>query len=234
MTYQREKHGSNWRFICPALPARILRQNIPRDVSAFIDFSTDRSVSYIVTKFLPSHCTLLDASKLIGNELYLQHGVSIKDVRDALDGAWWSAASSGIPLESTEVISLADVSKYAAIKEPLAVIDRNVHAVPAQARPVDENEIFRSDKTYLLIGLPGEVGQFLAAWMVSHGARNVVLASRKPVVDPEFIYSFEMKGANIQAMPLDITGRESIVKCLRDISYYARHCWCRQWRSGCG
>jgi hybrid polyketide synthase/nonribosomal peptide synthetase ACE1 len=54
--------------------------------------------------------------------------------------------------------------------------------------------------------------------MVHHGARHVVLASRRPVVDPEFIKSLESLGANIRAMSLDITSRESLVRCLDNIT----------------
>lgn len=217
-TSQREKHSSDWSFIHPALPARVLRQNIPRDVSVFIDFSTGAGVTEAFAGILPSHCITITASKFIGNDLYLRPGASIRDAKSVLEAAWQDATNFSISLDSTDAISLADVSKYSAVGSPLTAVDWTVPTVPIRICSVDENKIFRSDKTYLLVGLSGEVGQSLAAWMVDHGARHVVLTSRKPVIDPDFLNSLEKKGADVRGMSLDITSKESLMKCLNVIS----------------
>ncbi|KAF2646001.1 equisetin synthetase [Massarina eburnea CBS 473.64] len=217
-TSQPGKHSSDWKFLHPALPVRILQQNIPSDVAVFVDFSTGSAVTQAVTKMLPSYCTVVNGAKFIGNETVIRTGASFGDAALLLEQAWKSATSSRISLGSPESVSLADISKHIPTEEPFTVVDWTVPTVPVRVRPVDENSIFASDKTYLLVGLSGEVGQSLAAWMVKHGARYVVLSSRKPVVDPDFIDSLEKKGANIRAMSLDITSRDSLNKCLKEIS----------------
>ncbi len=187
--------------------------------SIFVDFSAGTAVAKTIINLLPSHTVLISTSDVVGNKPYLRLGASLSDAAKLLQEAWENAATSSISIHGSKTISLADISKHSATGEPLTAVDWTVPNVPIRVRPVDECKIFRSDRTYLLIGLSGEVGQSLAVWMVEHGACHIVLTSRKPSIDPEFIASLEKKGADVRAMPLDITSRDSLNKCLRLISH---------------
>lgn len=44
---------------------------------------------------------------------------------------------------------------------------------------IDSGVLFPADRTYLFVGMAGELGQLLAEWMVAHGARYVVLTNPK-------------------------------------------------------
>ncbi|KAL2167663.1 hypothetical protein VTG60DRAFT_964 [Thermothelomyces hinnuleus] len=92
-----------------------------------------------------------------------------------------------------------------------AIVNWNASSsVRVALRPIDTGNIFRSDGTYFFVGLTGEVGQSLCSWMVAHGARYVVLTSRRPNVHPRYIESLEAKGATIKVMPMDVTKREAV------------------------
>jgi nucleoside-diphosphate-sugar epimerase/NAD(P)-dependent dehydrogenase (short-subunit alcohol dehydrogenase family) len=76
--------------------------------------------------------------------------------------------------------------------------------------PVEYNGLFAANKTYLLFGMTGDVGISIVRWMVDHGARNVVLASRNPRVPAGVIDFMSQKGAALRAMTVDITSREAL------------------------
>lgn len=68
----------------------------------------------------------------------------------------------------------------------------------AKIRPVDSGSLFVNDKTYLLVGLTGDLGRSLARWMVLHGAKY----SRNPRVDPRWIAHVEALGGKVTALPM--------------------------------
>lgn len=101
------------------------------------------------------------------------------------------------------MIQLQDVPDLSVAEMPLSVIDcSNTTTVLVNTQQIDSGVIFRADKTYFLVGMSGQVGQSLCQWMVEHGARYVVLASRSPEVHPKFMSSMEEMSATIRVFPL--------------------------------
>lgn len=55
--------------------------------------------------------------------------------------------------------------------------------------------------------------------MIKYGARNVVLTSRTPKVNPRFVENMEKRyGAVVKAMSLDVTSRQSLKNVLNAIA----------------
>ncbi|KAI0839672.1 putative polyketide synthase [Hypoxylon sp. FL0890] len=77
---------------------------------------------------------------------------------------------------------------------------------------------FRSDRTYWLAGLTGELGLSLARWMVQRGARYIVMTSRNPKLDEEWLKTMKAAGAKITALPMDITKAESVLETYATIN----------------
>jgi hybrid polyketide synthase/nonribosomal peptide synthetase ACE1 len=73
------------------------------------------------------------------------------------------------------------------------------------------------DHTYLLFGLSGELGRSLATWMVRHGARHIVLTSRHPVVDEEWVRHLNAQGAHLRFVSNDITDRAAVAELIAEI-----------------
>lgn len=74
--------------------------------------------------------------------------------------------------------------------------------VPARIRPIDSGNLFTGNKTYLLVGLTGDLGRSLCRWMVLHGAKYVVLTSRNPQVDPGWVSHVESLGGHITVLSM--------------------------------
>lgn len=79
----------------------------------------------------------------------------------------------------------------------------------AHIRPLDARGLFSPDKTYILVGLSGQIGQSLCEFMVSNGAGCVCLTSRRPQVDERWLASIRESGAEVKVLAMDVTDRSS-------------------------
>ncbi|OJJ43495.1 hypothetical protein ASPZODRAFT_74088 [Penicilliopsis zonata CBS 506.65] len=67
-------------------------------------------------------------------------------------------------------------------------------------------------RTYLLAGMTGDLGCSLCQWMITRGARSLVLASRSPKVDAEWLAEMGSLGASVVAMSMDLSDRPSVLQ----------------------
>ncbi|KAF3345526.1 Pseudouridine-metabolizing protein [Verticillium dahliae VDG2] len=85
--------------------------------------------------------------------------------------------------------------------------------VSVKAENVDKRFSFRPDRTYLLVGLSGQMGKSICTWMVRHGAKYVVLTSRQPVVDEGWLRKVKaLGGTGVQFIANDVTDKSSVAK----------------------
>jgi len=61
---------------------------------------------------------------------------------------------------------------------------KSTDMVRVPVTPVHHHGLFRRDRTYLLVGLTGTIGQSLCAFMAANGAGCVCLVSRNVALDP--------------------------------------------------
>ncbi|KAJ4007634.1 hypothetical protein NW752_010300 [Fusarium irregulare] len=220
-TSRSDRRSSDCTFVHTALPTRLLKKLVKDNTCAFVDLSPPGSLSSdvgrAISKELPSCCSYRASRDLLSSIPRLRPGSSLSDARERLSKAWSDATKATVPIDEVGSISLNDISNHHPADEPLTVVDWTASTIRVRIRPIDKNDIFRPDRTYLLIGLSGEVGQSICQWMVYHGARHVVLTSRKPGVDPAFIHHLESLGADVRSMSLDITSRDSLMRCLDTI-----------------
>ncbi|KAL4748698.1 KR domain-containing protein [Aspergillus terricola var. indicus] len=87
----------------------------------------------------------------------------------------------------------------------------------AQVKPATSLVTLSASKTYILAGITGDLGQSICEWMVSKGARHVVLASRTPKVSPEWIQNMARNSARVLSLPMDLADRESVNSVYRTI-----------------
>lgn len=67
-------------------------------------------------------------------------------------------------------------------------------------------------KTYLLVGMTSALGQSITHWLISCGARNVILSSRNPRIDPAWTSElYNTTGARVEIMTMDVTKRASVL-----------------------
>ncbi|KAI0139914.1 hypothetical protein F4776DRAFT_677192 [Hypoxylon sp. NC0597] len=208
-TFGGEKNNHSI-FLHPHFPQHVIRSLVPKSTAVFVHFprgSQSDAVKDALANYLPSGCLKISEEALLSHEV---KSFSEPNLAQALKRAWDSARTSSS--SAVESISLEKVSEHTAAGEPLAVLDWTANSsVTAKVQTVDSGTLFRDDKTYLFVGMAGELGQSLARWMIEHGARYVVLTSRTPKVNQRFVEDMEKQyGAVVKSVSLDITSPESL------------------------
>lgn len=224
-TAKKNKTASPYIFVHEKLPVRMVRKLLPRDVSLLVDLFPKSACSDLIARSLPLHTARVTA----GDLLRMQPGLSpsadgnVDQIGQTLRTAFRAVTNrarlaSSPKHEQVPLLPLQDVPCSFVMHSKLSVVDWTTSSsVRALVRPIDHGNIFRADGTYLLVGLAGELGQSLCAWMVAHGARNVVLASRRPKVSQRFIDLGAAEGATIKVVSMDVTRRESLRAALNEI-----------------
>lgn len=191
-------------FIHPESSRFAIQDQLPTSVGAMVYFSDSKdseAVRRMISKRLPARCTLTPISSFLSNEVQSLSGRASTAISHALTRAW-NGHSSTAKSSSVKLLALGDVSAQSAKTEALTVVDWTTNSASAKVLPIDTGVLFRSDKTYLLVGMAGELGQSLCGWMIAHGARHVVLSSRNPKVNPKFVEAMKRNGANVHPMSL--------------------------------
>jgi len=191
----------------PNLPLRLIERIIPHDVSLFVNLARETGAVVVgesIAKSLPRYTPVATASDFVRPEPTASPGASAEQIQNELVITWKSALQRHTdPSHDVPIMSLQDVESHSLVGEPLAVVDWNVSSsIQVSLQSIDTGTLFRGDGTHLLVGLSGQLGQSLCTWMVQHGARHVVLSSRRPVVHPKYIEMIESMGAEIRIMSM--------------------------------
>ncbi|MEH1949611.1 MAG: SDR family NAD(P)-dependent oxidoreductase [Nostoc sp.] len=106
-------------------------------------------------------------------------------------------------------------------EDHLAVRDRNTYIarLVKQSLPEFVPLSLRSDATYLITGGLGALGLHTAEWMVSKGAKHLVLISRRQPAEQaqKTIERLEQAGASIHVLCADISSEQDVVKILEQV-----------------
>jgi hybrid polyketide synthase/nonribosomal peptide synthetase ACE1 len=212
-----EDNPDSWIILHPASSRQVAKRMIPENVTLFIDLTDDGAPEFI-SKCLPPHCKRIGKSKVFGRTAY--GGMNPSKHLPLVDSLRASESSLNVVLDGASqtwpLISLTDIPKISSnIK---AIIDWTATpTVPIKVRPVDSENLFSGNKTYILFGLTGDLGQSLCDWMVTKGARYIVLTSRNPKIEPSWIDSLRHLSAHVKVFSNDITDRVSLSTLCREI-----------------
>lgn len=80
---------------------------------------------------------------------------------------------------------------------------------------------FRSDASYLLVGGMGGLGQSIATWMVTNGAKNLIFLSRsagKSEEDQIFFKELNIMGCAVQCFPCDVADKVAVKNAINQVS----------------
>jgi NAD(P)-dependent dehydrogenase (short-subunit alcohol dehydrogenase family) len=75
---------------------------------------------------------------------------------------------------------------------------------------LDVRGVFSADKTCVMAGMAAELGQSLCRFMVNYGARYIVLASRNPISDANWLADMRMASAEVRAVKMDVADRAQV------------------------
>ena len=196
---------------------RIVRLEKPSHYLDLTSTTVQNDLSLRISQALPPDCTQIDPSILF------QHQPSLLPLscdRETLIGRLEDAVSTAAvslqkfqdlvtPLD--QLTTLHQRHATSVVRWPLdGIVEVEVH-------PLDTQSLFASNRTYLLVGLSGPIGQSLCEWMISNGAGCVFLASREPKVDERWLESFSGTGASVKVLAMDVLDKDSLERTVKDI-----------------
>ncbi|RDW68782.1 Polyketide synthase-nonribosomal peptide synthetase [Aspergillus mulundensis] len=166
-----------------------LRAKLPANISVFLDMSPAYHRRDELHRRLAS--VLPVSSKVYTPDTLFSTGSSSTIIspyntplHDLVAEALNTPASEGLrdyadeltcPLRQIPHLTSSDAT------DPFTLIDWTADVtVPVNIAPTSDSLTFSPDKTYLLVGLTGDLGQTLAEWFMQHGAKHLILASRNP------------------------------------------------------
>ncbi|RAL11483.1 lovastatin nonaketide synthase [Aspergillus homomorphus CBS 101889] len=218
ITTSEKNPGKEWLFVNKNFPERVVRDILPSTTTKFLDLSAKSEAARVIVRCLPRSCQIIDPATVLYARTELRASVSREEVTDVLKQAYDHIGSYAEAAKDIPVIQLKDVTNHSGPPTGhFSLVDCTGPSVQAVVRPIDEGTLFHAKRTYLLVGLSGELGQSLCKWMVAHGAKHVVLTSRRPKINPKFNRLMEHMGAMVKILPMDVTNRESARECYETI-----------------
>ncbi|KAF4163071.1 hypothetical protein CNMCM6936_001266 [Aspergillus lentulus] len=197
--------------IHPRSSARIVRLDLPVDIAVLLDCSEQSQSNEVLVQCVPATCRIygLDSS-LIRNAI------------DQLGTAPLLTKANGLVSEfirqndiselqglNPDVQGIANISKSNV--KSLGLVDWEATApVALTVQPIEPRHLLRPDRTYLMIGMTGAMGLSLCQWAVQNGARSIVLTSRNPSVDEDWLIEARSLGADVQVWPMNIASRAAV------------------------
>lgn len=200
--------SDSWTALFPYLSDSEIRQIIPKDVACFIGLTNHdlrRSENELaILSAIPQQSRKETLETLFSPEASgsTASGSDSGDtLREAVEHALHtlSEATQTFNLKS---VSAQDLVNKVALVDPLAVVDwTDPTLLPVNVTRVDSENLFKSNKTYWMVGLSGALGISLCDWMIDKGATYLVLTSRNPKIDPAWISAHERNGVIVTIIP---------------------------------
>lgn len=208
--------GICWIQVHEKEPQRSLRQKIPQNTAVFYDLTEDRnpaSLNNRLARCLPASCSIRRVDNLYQDAAKPLSTDGSSKLREMVADA--VATTSKLALDNSNDVSVLKgldiVSSKGGAAGVDAIIDwKPVQIIPSRVRSMETDETFVDNKTYLLVGLAGDLGRSIARFMVEHGARHIVLTSRSPKIDQRWIDEITHIGGNIMVLAMDVSNEASV------------------------
>lgn len=194
-----------WIKIHEKETCRVIAKKLPTSVSFFCDFSTKSGAVELANRLI----TCLPQTCLVHRRQYFAQESATTTLPGQLDDVLehlMSAIDSANVLDASAVEAATPVSELVTspqLHHISTVIDwQSQNPLLARVQPIDSGKLFVQDKTYLLVGLTGDLGRSICRWMIEHGACHVVLSSRKPKIEKRWIDDMADLGGNVMIVPM--------------------------------
>ncbi|KAJ0315623.1 hypothetical protein COL5a_011935 [Colletotrichum fioriniae] len=225
----------DWVYLHPHSSKRDIDQVMPPDVTLYVDASSmghrddnsDNGLGPQIAHSLPRVCDRISFSSLMADEaspLLCSPAVTDSNIDntapESIQRLLKTASSNALrrlgsiyDWEPLDILGLPQVVSPLARPKPNSLVywssDR---PVAVSVAPILEwrKDLFRSDRTYWLAGLSGDVGRSMADFMVENGARYIALSSRTPKVEEGWVAWHKKRGSTISYFSGDVTNWESM------------------------
>jgi amino acid adenylation domain-containing protein len=217
-------------FIHPRSTQRVLEYIVPSNVQRFVwgtteDCNEDESFQDTVLRLrLVSQTSIWWLCQDIDHIKTIPLGMSRARMRDIImrDSILTSNSGKLENLIDRSVVDVATISSirgnhkitsvvdWSRVTAPVTPCDERSISTPIQPLGSNGRDLFSPDKSYLLVGLAGEVGISLVEWMAGSGARYFAIVSRNPQIDAGVLEHLKRLGVIIQTWALDIADRQAL------------------------
>ncbi|KAH6979108.1 polyketide synthase [Fusarium venenatum] len=202
-------------FVHVLAPERVMRQLIPQGTKMLVDLSGRDcdTIGSPFSRFISPYAKVVQLQDMIDSQPQGIEDPIIHGVRDAI----LSTLNLDAVAPVTMITDLAN--KPVSIKDYATVVDFSTDsAIPAVIQPLEGARLFRSDKTYLLIGFTGGLGKALCRWMVSCGVRHIALTTRNvDAIDKVWLDELRLQGAQVKLFQADVGERDALTKVYQQI-----------------
>ncbi|KAJ2905390.1 hypothetical protein MKZ38_005488 [Zalerion maritima] len=186
---------------------RQLVKLIPRSTKAIVDFSKD-GLPPRMKNILPSGCSVLRPISLFAE--FDGHNIPYR-LWEAFRGVRHRHAVGSLPIPFTDVVGkkVGEISYHTMVEFP----PDSVTAMPKAplVEPVEYTKLFRADRTYLLAGCTGGLGQALCRWMITCGAKHIALLTRNMAkVSKTWLSELADLGGNVLLLGVDVSDKSAL------------------------
>lgn len=197
------ERGAPWVSIHPKSSKRVVNSSLPDCPLLFIDFGTTNSAHAVASRireFLPTFCKERAPGIYLGDQD--KPTLLMEELERAVASSRLALCDSGIA-NDVRIVPLKEVAITSDLPRLNTAIDwTSPSPVSVKITPADSGNLFFKDKTYLLVGLTRDLGQSLCEWMLTKGAKNIVIASRNPQVNLVWLESLISRGAVVKVMSM--------------------------------
>jgi amino acid adenylation domain-containing protein len=206
-----------WMKIHPQSPARVLKHLLPQDINIYLDASTSPDLrSSSITSALPRSCKLYQWDSSL-----VQRGLlSASSIKEAIRAACSNLSEHSTTAHcDTRVLNIEDIATTEASILNHTYIVNWVSARPLKliVQPPDTTVLFDSAKTHLMIGMAGGLGLSVCGWALQHGIKEMVITSRMPNINAEWLLQARNQGARVHVRSLDASDRPSLDSLISNI-----------------
>jgi hybrid polyketide synthase / nonribosomal peptide synthetase ACE1 len=186
--------------ISPWASERLIKMKLSATLTHFLDLSVNGAAKVTgcrILQFLPPACKRIGVSTLFRGQSLLpkNHDIALSQ---ALEDAVVHAKTD-MSVKALNTARLSNISDPAVAKSPATIVDWTAdNTVVVKVQPLNAEHLFSKDKTYLLVGLTGQIGQSICEWMARNGAGTICLTSRHPNIPSDWLKSFEGSGTDVK------------------------------------
>lgn len=202
-----EAEQRKWIHVDRYLRQSQLQSLLPTNVSRCIDFTTlhrPSAQTSPIASCLPSNTPIINTLSLFPSKAKIlfstrKDGSELSGMLESVVDAALADLSSW-QQESTfcSQINVRDLAEKGDSCDVLTVTEWDTPSLSITVQPVKAQ--FKSNRTYWLVGLSGDMGLSIADWMIRNGAKTLVITSRNPKIDRDWLDSTERRGAVVRIM----------------------------------
>ena len=223
-TQVRTEFGKSWIALADNTSEYSLRKLVRRVMPThFLDLTSTSLGARLGQTLLPLGCIRVDPTTLFRREaspsLTTDRQALLDRLVDALSGTGVVHCPSPNHAPTHHITPLPSIPSLAkGVSHPTSIISWPVSgSVSTSITPITFPTLFSPHKSYLLVGLSGQIGQSLTEFLIANGAGTVVLASRRPAVDAKWLASFRHLDAAVKVVALDVMSLSSVENAVAEI-----------------